>query len=337
MPVKSSKTGQLRGEKCALLLVLGFLLLSLSSCVSFSGDAQKVHFTSASPRWLDLKDAKPIEGLGYLYKPLKSAAGPFPTVIVLHTSLGLGTVEAKMTEELREAGFAVLLVDSFNPRGVHKITTDQTIVSEASILQDLFSSYEYLKTRSDIDENRIAVLGFSKGGLPALYSSLLTVHTRYGYARDPFAAHVAFYPWCGLHFQDMRASGRPVQIHIGEKDEIMPYRLCLDLVEQMRSLTPFMKGEFYVYEGAGHAFDHPYVPSFPFLQVTYKVPKKCRIDEDEQGRFIERYSGIEVTGETFSKAIDACSEKGARVTGDKEAAALAHKRTVDFLKKHLQE
>ncbi len=295
-----------------------------------------VTFESASPRWLDFNDPELVTGKAHIIKPY-SGTDPFPAVIMLHTSMGLGSGEWSFAEELRSNGFAVMLVDSFSPRLVGKITDDQTKVSEASILYDLYRAYEVLKARPDIDESRVAVLGFSKGALPALYSMLNEINTRYGYEESPFRAHAAFYPWCGLRFNDMGASGAPLQLHIGSMDEVMPYKLCIDLVQKMKTATPAMKGQVFVYKGARHAFDHPHLPNLPFLQVDYKVPKRCFVEQGADGAFTERHSGIVVTGETFSQAINACSFKGARVAGDKESGALSHQRTVDFLKVHLAE
>ena len=41
-----------------------------------------------------------------------------------------------------------------------------------------------------------------------------------------FAAHAAFYPWCGLRPLDVTTTGAPVLIQMGDDDNVTPALRC---------------------------------------------------------------------------------------------------------------
>ncbi len=309
------------------------VLAALCGCASKPPGTERVFFESASPRWLDdigNPALKPVRGRGYLVYPQAAGPGPYPAVILLHSSLGPGSLEWGFAKRVLAQGQAVLMVDSLTSRGLVKITDDQTAVTEVSILNDLYAAHRFIAADPRIDRGRIAVAGFSKGGLPALYSAFSNIHQRFGYKNDPFSSHLAFYPWCGLELADLRLSKRPVQIHSGGADEITPAGLCAGLVKAVRRANPRTPVDFYIYEGQGHGFTHPALDRLS-MPVGYPYPKDCRITQGPDGRFIERSSGQLITGRSLSPIIKACSAKGAWVSGDADAGALAYDRALAFL------
>ena len=309
------------------------LLLFLCACAGKPPGTERVSFPTASPRWLDgvgSPTLKTVKGRGYLVLPKQKAGDPVPAVILLHSSLGVGSLEWDFAKRILAQGQAVLLVDSFKGRGIDKITDDQMAVSEVSILNDLYAAQRYLAQRPEIDGDRIAVAGLSKGALPALYSAFTSIHRRYGYQNDPFRSHLAFYPWCGLTLKDLRLSGRPVQIHSGGADEITPAALCETLVQKVKAVRPKAPINLYVYPGQGHGFTHPALHDLS-LPVGYPYPRDCRIAEQADGRFVELSSGQVLSGRNLSEVIGACSDKGAWVEGHGGAGAEAYERALAFL------
>lgn len=308
----------------------------LSGCAQLPPHSHSIRFNTQSPRWLDdLNVPVNSQGKGIVIYPVKETDRQFPAVIILHSSLGIGSLERDYAEMFLNKGIAVLLVDSFTGRGVQKITEDQTVVSEASILADLFKAYKVIEDDKNIDATRVAVLGFSKGGLPALYSSFREILQFYGYDKDPFSAHVSFYPWCGVELRDKILSGPPIQIHVGSEDNVTPLALCQELVGSLRLANPHVSLKLFSYSGQGHAFNHPYLKRLPSLPVSYKIPRNCYIRETHEGTFIERNSGRIVTSENFSQVIDSCSEKGGWVSGSQQASELSQRRVMSFLEQVL--
>lgn len=322
-------------------ILKGFFIasvLALGACASPPKDAERITFASSNPVWFDelQSTVKPVKGRGYLVVP-QTGHGPYPAVIILHTSQGLGTTEWSFAKKLVAEDIAVLAIDSFGPRGVVKIDGRQTQVSEAAILKDLYAARDRLLRDQRIDGQHIAVLGLSKGALPAVYSAFNEIDRMYNPTGPKFVAHVGFHPWCGLRLADLTMTGAPVQIHSGGDDTITPPALCRDLMNAAMASDPEARVEMNVYPGARHAFEHPVLQNLPPLAVTYEVPRNCRIVEQLDGTFIEASRGKRIDSKTFGDVISACSEKGATVEGNPEAAEKAIGRTLSFLKKALKE
>lgn len=71
---------------------------------------------------------------------------------------------AVIADKLTKLGFAVLRVDD---RGVGKSTGEVEKATSADFVKDVITSLEYLKSRQEIDNNKIGLIGHSEGGLIA--------------------------------------------------------------------------------------------------------------------------------------------------------------------------
>ena len=95
----------------------------------------------------------------YLCRP--SGSGPFPVVVYHHGGRGgaIGGAPAQTCKALAEAGFI-----GFSP----VLPTDTTIEEN---LQDARAALDYAKGLPETDPSRLAVLGFSRGGLLAFLAA----------------------------------------------------------------------------------------------------------------------------------------------------------------------
>lgn len=269
---------------------------------------------------------------GYLLLP--EGSGPFPAVVILHGAQGQGAQDALYAELLRDHGYAALAVDSFSGRGVRRTIEDPTLVSEVAMIADAFAALRLLQEDPRIDDERVALLGFSKGGVAALYSAFDRLAARIAPDGERFAAHAAFYPWCGFQPYQPVTSGRPILIVGGDADGVAPAELCAELLDLVRAADPGAEVEHVVYPGVDHAFDHPMLGSLPFtdsLPVVGLIPTRCRLVESEPGIFSETTSGARVTSETALAVLKGCSSERASVTADPRAALDAQARLLDFL------
>lgn len=104
---------------------------------------------------------------------LPNAHSPFPTVVLI---AGMGPNDRDYTmmghkmfliiaDYLTRHGFAVLRYDK---RGVGKSTGEFTLaLTSQDFAEDVIAGINYLKTRKDINPNRIGLLGHSEGGMIA--------------------------------------------------------------------------------------------------------------------------------------------------------------------------
>ncbi len=299
----------------------------LAGCATAPSSSERVDFQSSNYGFLNEVMAgeagAPQSVRGYLMAP--TTPPPWPAVVMLHSAAGPGSQDWFYAELLRGAGYAAFVVDSFGARGVTRTVDDQTLVSEASMLADAFAAHRALAADPRIDGDNVALVGFSKGGIAALYGALETVREAYG--GDRFTAHAAFYPWCGLRPLDLTTTGAPVLIQMGDDDNVTPAGLCRDLVASMTG-GPV---ELVIYPGVRHAFDHPTLEGLDWVPVTGMIPSDCLIEETSPGVFVERTTGDTVDGASQRDVLIACGRRGAEAGGDAEAAAEARQALLDFL------
>lgn len=170
--------------------------------------------------------------------------GPFPAVIFMHGCGGLSRNMRSWAKRLYEWGYAVLVVDSFGPRGTRQIcdSTAQLLSYYPVRVQDAYDARKYLSGLPHVDPGRIAIMGWSHGGgvvLRALSKS----------NNEPFRAAVAFYPWCDFVLDGLNA---PLLILIGEKDDWTPAARCSQAMVSDAEPEVILK----IYPGAYHCFDY---------------------------------------------------------------------------------
>lgn len=308
-------------------ILAGLACLALAACSVAAPAGDETRFVSASPAFVDALLAGDEAPAATVRGRLMLPDGPPPhaAVVMLHSASGQGAIDWSYASLLTAHGYAVLAVDSFTPRGAFRTVADQTEVSEAAMVLDAYRALDLLAADPRIDADRIAVMGFSKGGIAALYSAFERLRAAAGGGR--FAAHVAHYPWCGLRLRDPVTTGAPVLIQIGSDDAITPAALCRDLVDGM-SGGPV---ELVIHEGARHAFDHPALASLSWVPVTGMIPGDCLIAEQPDGSFVETSTGRAVVGSGLREVLIACGRKGAVAGGDAEAAEAARRHLLDFL------
>ena len=280
---------------------------------------------------IDPASARRITGLFRL--PDRDGAAPVPAAVILHSSSGPGALESSMARALNSAGIASLVIDSFGPRGVVRTGQDQTRVTEAAIMADAFGALAFLSKDPRIRADRIAVIGFSKGAAVALYSASTELTQAITAPSEPrFAAHLAYYPWCGLNLYAPRTTGAPILIHMGENDNLVSPTQCRTLVDTIRRADSGARIDLMLYPGARHAFSHPALAYMPPLTMDAQNPGRCAIVETAPGVYRETSSNRAITHDTYRAVLADCLGHGGLVGYDSAAADLADGRTLAFLR-----
>lgn len=189
-------------------------------------------------------------------------------------------------------------------------------------IYDAYRAVDALAANPRIDPSRIAVMGFSRGGVAALYTSMTRFQHLYGPATAKIAAHLPFYPLCSIEFVgELDIADAPIREFHGAADDWVLAAPCRDLITRLRA-----SGKDAVmteYPGVFHAFDNPNArPGFVIRNA--QTTRHCQRREKD-GEIIN----IE-TGKPFSYN-DACVELGPTVGYDKTATEAAQAVVKEFL------
>jgi dienelactone hydrolase len=284
-----------------------------------TGDSGTVWFatpdTLGRTRDFRLVPGEPIVLSGDLRFP--SGPGPFPAVILAHGCGGVGNAEQGWAPVLRGAGYATFILDSFTGRGLREVCTNALTLSGTQRIPDAYGALRILATHPGIDAGRIALMGFSHGGILTLGAS--TVWARDTYAPDgrpAFRAFFPFYPFCGTAYPERARISAPLRLHIGEMDDWTPAAPCLELVGELRAAG--QDAEIVVYPGAHHSFDNVGRPVMHLAAVD--SAGGCRL------------RAASILGPLLDQdAVRACVRKGATIGWSPEATERARTIVVEQL------
>lgn len=248
------------------------LVIAVFICHASSSEQLMLAFSSiGSPEQIPAKLIKP------------DGDGPFPAVVIMHDCSGLGVGSSGSPSlwatELVSEGYVVLLPDSFSPRGfsdgVCTLPAGQSKVVNGYVrARDAYGALAALRKLPYVDGKRVGIMGGSHGGmatLAAMFTSKREDDPLADAKHDGFAAAVALYPRCGLHYgawSVVRQNGNtgpivsysgayepiaPLLILIGEKDDWTPAEPCRQLAEKSRNAG--YPVDIKIYPGTYHAFD----------------------------------------------------------------------------------
>jgi dienelactone hydrolase len=276
-------------------------------------DSGKIWFASAgtlprSPDGSRLVPGDPVVLSGELSLP--AGAGPFPAMVIAHGCSGGGAVDAAWARTLREWGYAAFVIDSFSGRGLVEVCTNARLLTGTQRIPDAYGALRVLATHPRIDAGRVALMGFSHGGILTLGAS--TAWARETFAPDgrpAFRAFFPFFPYCNTIYPERERVSAPLRIHIGELDDWTPAASCVRLVETLKASG--QNAAITVYPGAHHAFPAEWLGFVRMPNVDNGAACNARL--------------ASILGPTVSPAseLEGCLQKGATIAGNSEAAALS--------------
>jgi len=300
-----------------------------------------LHFNSVTPRnRFELAhstyDPRPTIIQGTLTMPTRGTP-PYAAMVLAH---GSGGIEPKDWQRwvplLHEMGIATFMVDSFSTRNITSTVNDQSQLDQSANDADALSALKLLATDPRIDRKRIAIMGFSRGGVAALETA--NDYFRRGIIKDDlaFAAHVAFYPGCGLRYWTRPApmTGAPIMMALAGADDYSLPQACIAYAKVLRDAG--LDITLHVYANASHDFD-----SFVQRSVYHPGAQTARACPDREIDPVTWEYRILKTGQTFrdfgafAAATGPCITTGATTGGNPVQAALAEADVRAFLRRVL--
>jgi dienelactone hydrolase len=189
----------------------------------------------------------------YLPPPFPEA-GPAAAVLLLHGCNGISQTTGvnprpdKMASLLQEKGYAVLMLDSFSGRDLQEICSvplSKRTLSPRMRAEDARHALDWLKTRKEIDGDRLGVIGWSHGATSIL--ALL------GQKQPSVRVAVGFFPSCSSYLlRDKFQVTAPLLLLVGEDDDWTPAEPCRALVA--KSAQPTFR--LVTYPETFHDFDN---------------------------------------------------------------------------------
>ena len=160
------------GTAIVTALVLPAAAQSLSKDIAGRIEAIPIQTLTISDEQFLKGDAfgKPTTIAGVLR--VAQGSGRLPVVIFIAGSSGLGPVADVWGRQFGEMGISTFEMDSFAGRGIVSTVIDQSQLGWFNMILDLYRSLAVLAAHPRVDPTRIAVMGWSRGGRAALYSSM---------------------------------------------------------------------------------------------------------------------------------------------------------------------
>jgi dienelactone hydrolase len=258
------------------------------------------------------KNGKATLIAGELRFPQSASSGRLPAVVLLHGSGGPGGGHELWAKHFNEMGIASFLIDSFSGRGLTGTSADQALLGRFNMILDAYRGADVLAAHPRIDPVRIAVIGFSRGGQSALYSSLTRFQQTWA-PRVTFAAHIPLYASCNpTLIGDTEVSAVPIRLFHGAADDYVPVAPCRAYVERLRAAGRDV--QLTEFAGAHHSYDNPLGPKVPTVGRGSQSVRACTLKEEPRGMIINA-----ATGRPFSYK-DPCVETDPHLGYDEPAA-----------------
>lgn len=297
------------------------------------GRSGALRFTSYSALWSDLGTGAfrkhPVELPGDLLLP-EGRHGRVPAVVLMHGSDGMTAHQYRYAQSFLALGLAVFVVDSFTTRGVESTVGDPSAVTAYSMLVDAYQALALLHTHPAIDPDRIAIVGWSKGGIVADWASRLRYRSLLSADGRAFAAHVAFYPWCGEQHLPVELTGAPLLYLVGARDDWTGATPCIDYVARIR--TAGFRVTLAVYPNAEHGFDYP-GPFRRYLGSAVSWANCNYVSGDASFHIVS--SGETLPWTQFKHYVESCTSPGAHVGSNALARDEAARELHAFLSENL--
>jgi dienelactone hydrolase len=200
--------------------------------------------------------------LPHLQVLLPEGAGPHPTVLDFHGCGGVGSYSRPRALRTVAQGYAVVIIDSFQGRGVDwQANCAGRVLQGPERAADVLVALDYARDHPALDADKLFLMGFSHGGWTALEALALDENLPPGLTDSPgnhlagVRGLVAWYPYCGFAagFDRPWREDIPVLMLLAAEDATTDPVPCETIAADQRdSGRPV---SWRTYPGVDHGFD----------------------------------------------------------------------------------
>lgn len=261
----------MKNQSAHFAIFLTVLILSLTYINSLeSKSLEKVTF----------KNSKGVTIPGYLTTPANldsTKKSHYPAVLLLHgcagafsysnPEKGIASLYKRWSKELSEAGYFVMLVDSFSPRTdvQRQCGNGSAGVSETDERpHDVNAAYEFLMCNDLLEglvhKNRVGIMGWSHGGSTVI-TTMSKILNSGEINKKYFQLGISYYPGCGLYGAYSGITNSTwvpygfVQILHASEDPLYYKGYCDKRVANALTIDVNADINLKVFEGAQHSYD----------------------------------------------------------------------------------
>ncbi|ULU05271.1 hypothetical protein L5515_013899 [Caenorhabditis briggsae] len=243
---------------------------------------------TVTSKLIDYQDADGNHFEGVVYIPENAKNSAVPAVLVFPAFRGITEFEKERGNQLAEFGYFAFVADVYG-KGVRPTERAEAFATMGPLVSNrveklksrLFAALESLKTFSEVDQSKVAAMGYCFGGLCVLDLA------RYN---APLKAVVSFHgtlkPIPDLPLDPINATA--VQVHHGDAD----FHIAKDQVDGFHEEMRTRQADFVFvsHAKAMHAFTEPEADSFNAPGVGYNEKAAKRSWRAAVGLFHEVFA-----------------------------------------------
>lgn len=179
--------------------------------------------------------------------------GPYPAILLLHTSGGLQSGDLEYAKRLVTEGYVVLVPAFLDAYGIRAKTRQSTFTTSAQpIYADFVAGLELLRSNNKVNGRKLGAIGFSNGGYFALWLAA-TGQVQAGVSYYGAVTGAGTDRSLSRFQQTFTNTSSPVLIFHGTNDSTVPVMKAVELDAILTAAQTHH--EFHQYADAEHRFD----------------------------------------------------------------------------------
>jgi dienelactone hydrolase len=256
----------------------------------------------------------------------KGGTDRLPVVILVHGASGISPAIVDLwVPTINSLGIATFVIDVYSGRDIHNHPPEQASLSGLAMMVDAYNTLGMLAKHDRIDPKRVAIMGFSKGSVAALYSSNERFRKAYAPADLEFAAHIGMYSVCNTTYRDDdKVTGKPIRLFHGIADDWVPVEPCRQYVARLKNASADVV--LTEYPDATHGYDLASLKKELTKLPQVTTGRNCTLAEGDGGTILNA-----ATRQPFNFVSDPCMEKGVAIAYNEAATTATVAAVKEFL------